>query len=110
MIDPFLSNKEAQRRLGHGPAGSVMDQAAHLTGPPPDPQQQAFLQAIGNQDVRMTIGGPSQVRGIPVQPDYFTSGETFMGPPTQSAAILRNRARPMPEGHEAFLKRLYGGA
>lgn len=108
MIDPFLSNKDAQRRLANSPAAGSLDQAAHLTGPPPDPN--AFWQALMNQD-RTVVGGPTNpVRGIPVQPDYFTSGETFIGRPTQSTQALQGRARPMPEGHEAFLKRLYGGA
>jgi hypothetical protein len=111
-LDTFLANTEAQRRLDHGPADSALDQAAHLTGPP-DPQWDAFSQALDAQGARTVIGGPSPdggaIRGIPVQPDYFTSGDTFMGRPT-AAAVLQHRARPMPEGHEALLSRLYGGA
>jgi hypothetical protein len=113
-MDTYLANKEAQRSIDYGPAGNAIDQAVHMTGPLPDPKWQAFFQALADQGVKKVVGGPSpdgsnQVRGIPTQPDYFTSGDTFMGRPTQSAQILKSRARPMPEGHEAFLKRLYGG-
>lgn len=91
-METFLANQEAQRQKDYGPGGSAIDQAVHMTGPMPDPQWQAFFQALQNQGVTKIATGktpadqvrnadPStnQFRGESVQPDYFTGGDTFMG-------------------------------
>lgn len=92
-MDTFLANKDEQRRADYGPGGSAIDQAVHMTGPLPDPQWQAFFQALQNQGVtKVNAGGRSdaerirqadpstnQIRGESVQPDSFTGGDTFRG-------------------------------
>jgi hypothetical protein len=105
-METFLANRDAQQRADYGPGGNAIDQAVHMTGPMPDPQWQAFFQALKNQGVTKMTGGrtatapgtsgatdrtrllpgdqvrnaeTNQFRGESVQPDYFSGGDTFMG-------------------------------
>jgi hypothetical protein len=89
-MDTYLANKDAQRQQDYGPTGNAIDQAVHMTGPLPDPQWQAFFQALQNQGVTKVRGATTpadqvrnadtnQIRGTSAQPDYFTGGDTFMG-------------------------------
>lgn len=137
-MDTYLAFKDAQRQQDYGGGGNVIDQAVHMTGPLPDPKWQAFFQALQNQGVSKITpnahgyqGTPSpqpsnQLQGTSAQPDFFTGGDTFRGRSVvaspdyvdrgglapdalgRSVAVLKNRARPMPEGHDTFLRRLYG--
>lgn len=135
-LDTYLAFKDQERQKDYGPGGTAIDQAVHMTGPLPDPQWQAFFQALKNRGVSKITpaaagyqGTPSQIpsnqiAGTSSQPDFFTSGPTFMGrrtlqPPDyvdrgglapdalgRSVAVLKNRAQPVPEGHDDFVQQM----
>jgi len=120
--DAAAAARDAQRTEDYGAGGNTIDQAIHMTGPLPDPAWQAFFQALKNRNVENVAGaGPftdtpfdapvsmttsRQLRGVSAQPDYLTTGDTFMGRPTALGA-LKTRARPMLPDQSAFETQLY---
>lgn len=61
----------------------------YRSGPLPDPQWAGFGAALDEQGVGRIRGGGSpagsnQITGVSAQPNYLTSGQTFMGRPNQA--------------------------
>lgn len=94
--------------LGIGVKGRGMDVARGAmsaqdpqfrSGPLPDPQWAGFHQSMAEQGVDRVRGGASpmgsnQITGTPTQPDYFTSGGSFMGKPAIGALQGLQKAGP----------------
>jgi hypothetical protein len=114
----YYANKDAQRTADYGAGGNTIDQAVHMTGPLPDPQWQAFFQALKNNNVSDVTGGPSapgskQLRGESVQPDYLSGGDTYAGQLTPTGALKRRAmldalAGEQDEWEQQTKARIYG--
>lgn len=111
--DAYAANRDAMRAADYGEGGNTIDQAVHMTGPLPDPQWQAFFQALTNQHVSDVSGGPSapgskQLRGTTAQPDYLSGGDTYFNVLTPTGALKRRALlKSLADEQDQFTTNLY---